>query len=80
MLQHRREVDPRLPQALLRPDSARTIFENVWQAIEDIATFLISLALAPAVALAEIPEEEREPTCPRRFAFALRGRVPEVGR
>ena len=77
VLQHRHVVDPRLVRVLLRPDSARTVFDNVWQAIEDIATCFISLALPPIVALDQIPERDRDTSCPRRFRLALTAPIGE---
>lgn len=72
-------VGARLAQALLRPDSARTIFGNVRHAMEDIATELISLALPSTVPLTDTFATERDPSCLRWCGFCLttrRGRSP----
>jgi hypothetical protein len=57
--------------AFHRLDSAQTMFENVWQAIEDYVALYVSANLSPTMRLVEIPEHERDPAPPTRFRFAL---------
>jgi hypothetical protein len=58
--EHRKTIDPKLVAVFHRPDSAATIFENVWQAIEDIVVLFLLRPLAPpGIALVEVPEGSR---------------------
>lgn len=68
-LEHRAPVDPRLVQAFFRPDSARTMFDNVWQAIEEGTMLLLEARLPDGVEIVEIPEGARDTQCPKRYAF-----------
>lgn len=68
-LEHRRAIDPRLIQGFFRADSARTTFDNVWQAIEEGTMLLLEARLPPGVEIVEIPEEARDPVCPKRYGF-----------
>ena len=54
-----------------RLDSAETMFENVWQAMEDYVAMYVVANLPPALQLEEIPEDERNPIVPKRFRFVL---------
>jgi hypothetical protein len=68
--EHRKTIDPKLVAVFHRPDSAAKIFENVWQAIEDIVVLFLLRPLAPpGIALVEVPEGERNPAMPKRFKF-----------
>lgn len=52
-------------------DNAEILFQNCWQAIEDIIVVLLrtGMPLHIGIDIAEIPEEERAPSCPKRFRF-----------
>jgi hypothetical protein len=79
-LEHRAQVDPRLIQAFFRPDSARTTFDNVWQAIEEATMLLLESLLPGGVEIVEIREADRDPSCPKRYGFdvpALRSALLE---
>jgi hypothetical protein len=76
-LQHRvDEPDPRLVAAFHRPDSAQTMFDNVWEAIEDYVALYVIASLPAAIQLVEIPEKERDPSRPTRFRFVI-AHLPE---
>jgi hypothetical protein len=71
-LEHRVEnPDPNLTAKFHRLDSAENMFENVWQAIEDYVVLYVIANLPSPIQLIEIPEEQRDPTRPTRFQFAL---------
>src|SRR5712691_9694830 len=71
-LEHRDEQpDPKMLAAFHRLDSAETMFENVWQAIEDYVVLYVIANLPPQLQVVEIPEEQRDPSRPTRFRFAL---------
>ena len=70
-LEHRKDFDPKLVEALHRPDVAEAMFDNVWQAIEDNVALLVQSLLPPQFQLSEIPEAERDPGAPERFQFAM---------
>jgi hypothetical protein len=71
-LEHRVEKpDPKLIAKFHRLDSAENTFENVWQAIEDYVALYVIANLPPAIQVIEIPEEQRDPSRPTRFQFAL---------
>jgi hypothetical protein len=70
-LEHRKDFDPKLVEALHRPDVAEAMFHNVWQAIEDNVRLLVQSLLPPEFQLVEIPEAERDPGAPERFQFAM---------
>lgn len=71
-LEHRKQqVDLRLLQTFHRLDSAESMFENVWQAIEDYVVLTVIAHLPPGLAIVEIPEAERDPARPTRFGFTL---------
>jgi hypothetical protein len=70
-LEHRKDFDPKLVEALHRPEVAEAMFDNVWQAIEDNVALLVRSLLPPPLQLAEIPEAERDPGAPERFQFAV---------
>jgi len=76
-LEHRTgDPDPRVA-SFHRLDSAETMFENVWQAMEDYVAMYVVANLPPALQLEEIPENERDPIVPKRFRFVLL-QVPNV--
>ncbi len=76
-LEHRkRRVDPKLLADFHHPGSAENTFENVWRAIEDYVVLYVIANLPPAIHAVEIPEEERDPTRPTRFRFAIEGLPP----
>jgi len=52
-------------------ENAELTFNNSWQAIEDILVVLMrtGLQLDAGIDIAEIPEEKRDPNCPKRFRF-----------
>jgi hypothetical protein len=52
-----------------RPDSAQANFEKVWQAIEDYVVLYAIASLPPGLQIVEIPEQQRDPDRPTRFAF-----------
>lgn len=54
-----------------RPDSARKIFENVWQAIEDSVVVFINTKIKEPFEIYEIPEKDRDKACPERFRIGL---------
>jgi hypothetical protein len=71
-LEHRGEQpDPNMLASFHRLDSAETMFENVWQAIEDYVALYVIANLPPTIQLVEILEEERDPARPSRFRFGL---------
>jgi hypothetical protein len=78
-LEHRDEQpDPNMLASFHRLDSAETMFENVWQAIEDYVVLYVIANLPPTIQVVEIPEEQRDPDRPTRFRFALLN-APNVG-
>jgi hypothetical protein len=71
-LEHRDEQpDPNMFASFHRLDSAETMFENVWQAIEDYVALYVIANLPPNIQLVEIPAEQRDPDRPTRFRFEL---------
>jgi hypothetical protein len=71
-LEHRvKEPDPKLIAKFHRLDSAENTFENVWQAIEDYVALYVIANLPAGIQVIEIPEEQRDPSRPTRFGFAL---------
>jgi hypothetical protein len=70
-LEHKRELKPEFVASFYTLDGAELAFENVWQAIEDIAVQLLIPHLAPGVALVEIPEAQRDPAMPLRFGLGV---------
>lgn len=68
-LEHRTAVDLRLIKAFFRADSARTTFDNAWQAIEEGTMLLLEALLRPGAEIVEIPAEARDPVCPKRYGF-----------
>jgi hypothetical protein len=69
-LEHRRDR-PELVASFHRLDSAEAMFENVWVAIEDYVVLYVIANLPPALRVVEIPEDERDPSVPKRFRLAL---------
>jgi len=52
-------------------EKAEIAFDNVWMAIEDIIVDLAASMLPPFFQIVEIPEQNRDPACPKRFGFAF---------
>jgi len=52
--------------------SAENMFSNVWQTIEDTLVLLIESQLKDPLVIIEIPEEERDKSCPKRFMIGLK--------
>lgn len=73
-IEHRDDQpDPHLLASFHRLDSAETMFNNVWCAIEDQVALYVIANLPPGIHVTEIPEEQRDPARPTRFAFAVEG-------
>lgn len=72
-LEHRQKLKPEFVASFYTLGGAELAFENVWQAIEDITVQLLIPHLAPGVRLVQIPEADRDPVIPRRFAFEVPG-------
>jgi hypothetical protein len=71
-LEHRQHpVDQRALAAFHRADSATTMFENVWEAIEDYVALYTKAHMPPSIQLVEIEEPDRDPERPTRFQFVL---------
>lgn len=71
-LEHREHpVDQRALAVFHRADSAATMFDNVWEAIEDYVVLYTKAHMPPTIQLGEIPEADRNPARPTRFQFAL---------
>lgn len=81
-LEHRAPIDARLIHGFFRADSARTTFDNVWQAIEEGTMLLLEALLPPGVEIIEIPKGARDPVCPKRYGFdvpSLRAAISKRG-
>lgn len=76
-LEHKQELRPEFVASFYTLAGAELAFESVWEAIEDITVQLLIPHLAPGVVLVEIPEAERDPAVPQRFAFAVPGLTSE---
>lgn len=66
-----KEIGEGIEKIFYRPDSARNIFDNVWQSIEDSVAILIGAKLKDPFAIIEIPEKDRDSACPERFRIGL---------
>lgn len=55
------------------PKDARTMFDNVWQAIEENFAYLGEKVMNKGWTLVEVPEEQRDKTIPVRFTAYPRG-------
>ena len=76
-LEHRgKPLDARLLASFHRLDSAQTMFDNVWGAVEDYVALTVQAHMPEQFALVEIPEEERDPMRPTRFRWALPAGLP----
>ena len=67
-------VGPEIEKVWFTPRCAEVIFDSVWQAIEDIIVKLLDAKLqaeSHGLMIWEIPEEDREPSCPERFRLGL---------
>jgi len=70
-----KEIGEEIEKIYYKPDSARKIFENVWQAMEDTLVVFINSKLQDPFTVIEIPEEKRDPACPVRFIVGLKGTI-----
>lgn len=70
-LEHRKPLPEKFVAAFYTLEQAELLFSNVWQAMEDIAAVLLQKLLPPGIVLREIPENERDPSIPKRFGFAM---------
>ena len=52
-------------------ENAETMFNNCWQAIEDILVFLMRTDLHDGIGIAGIPEEKRDPNCPKKYGLCI---------
>lgn len=66
-----KEIGESIEQIFYKHDSAKNIFDNVWQAIEDTMVIFIAAKLKEPLTIVEIPEEKRDPACPERFKVGL---------
>jgi hypothetical protein len=55
------------------PKDARTIFDNVWQAIEEHFVYLGEEIMNDGWTIAHIPEHQRDKTIPKRFIPYIKG-------
>jgi hypothetical protein len=77
-IEHRKDFDPKLFEALHSPGVAEVMFYNAWQAIEDNVALLVQALLPPQIQLVDIPEADRDPGAPERFQFAIASRAGAV--
>lgn len=70
-LEHRKPLPENFVGAFYTLEQAELIFANAWQAMEGISAVLLQTMLPAGVFLREIPEDERDPTIPKRFGFAI---------
>lgn len=70
-LEHRKPLPEKFVAAFYTLEQAELLFANAWQAMEDIAAVLLQTLLPPGISLREIPENERDPTIPKRFGFGM---------
>lgn len=47
------------------------MFQNCWQAIEEILVLLLKTRLPDKIHLSEIPEDDRDKECPKRYCFVV---------
>jgi hypothetical protein len=73
-LEHRKKLDTSFVAPFYTLATAELVFENVWQAIEDITVQLLVPHLPTCVSLIEIPDEQRNADFPKRFG----SRVPAI--
>lgn len=69
-IQHKK-IDSKDVRVLFNPEAAERVFNNCWQAIEDILIVFLRTGLPhhAGVDIAEIPVEKRNPEFPKRFQF-----------
>ncbi|MEK7518781.1 MAG: hypothetical protein AAB424_01250 [Patescibacteria group bacterium] len=72
-LDHNKLTEPEV-RHYFKPQVAETMFQNCWEAIEDILITLIrtGLQLEAGIDIAQIPEVERDPSFPKRFRFIIK--------
>lgn len=51
------------------PKTANLVFENCWQAIEDIVVMCLTTKLVPGIKIGLIPENEIDKKFPKKFCF-----------
>lgn len=51
------------------PNTAKLVFDNCWQAIEDIVVICLTTKLVPGVQIGLIPATEFDNRCPKKFSF-----------
>jgi hypothetical protein len=70
-LEHRKPLPPEFIANFYKLDVAELMFSNAWEAMEDIAAILLSTLLPRSISLTEIPDGQRDPSVPKRFAFVM---------
>jgi hypothetical protein len=70
-LEHRKPLPPEFVAAFYTLEQAELVFSNVWEAMEDIAVVLLQTMIAAPFVVREIPANERDPSIPKRFGFAI---------
>lgn len=51
------------------PETAQVVFDNCWQAIEDIVVLCLTTSMVPGIKIGLIPEKEIDAKCPKKFCF-----------
>lgn len=54
------------------PTTAQMVFDNCWQAIEDIVVMCLTIKLVPGITIGKIPEDQINKKCPKKFCFLQR--------
>jgi hypothetical protein len=72
-LEHHKDLPAGFVEPFYTLQQAELSFQNVWQAMEDIAAHVIALQFPNGVTLVEIPEEQRDAGNERRFGFHVPG-------
>lgn len=49
--------------------TAKLVFENCWQAIEDIVVMCLTINMVPGIKIGKIPSKEIDERCPKKFCF-----------
>ncbi|MFC1656410.1 hypothetical protein ACFL14_00370 [Patescibacteria group bacterium] len=62
-----KQISHSIKNVYYKLDMLESIFNNVWQAIEDSLAFFINVKLLQPYVLEEIPEKIRDKSCPKRF-------------
>ena len=76
-LEHKKVEDKEV-QKHFNLETAEAVFNNCWQAIEDILVILLrtGLPLYAGIDIVEIPLEKRDPSIPKRFQFISTKPIP----